>query len=326
MRRREFIALLCGAVATRSITARAQQPAMPVVGFLRDATADGSEHFVAALRKGLREAGFVENQNVVVEYAWTEGHTDRLPAMAADLVRRRVSVIVTSATDATIAAKAATTTIPIVFVVAADPVEFKLVDSLSRPGGNATGISYLSYELGGKRLGLLRELMPEVAHVAVLAQPNYRPSEIFIRGMEAAAHTLRLQIDVLYVSTERDFDTAFATLTERRLGALLVATDPFFTGRRFQIVALAARHRVPAIYGAREFVDAGGLMSYGTSVPDVYRQAGVYAGRILKGEKPADLPVVQPTKFDLIINGKTAKMLGLTLPPGLLAMADEMIE
>ena len=325
MKRREFIVLVGGAVVW-PLRARTQQPTVPVVGFLRDATADGSEHLVAALREGLREAGFVENQNVVVEYAWTEGHTDRLPAMAADLVRRRVSVIVTSATNATIAAKAATTTVPIVFVVAADPVQFKLVDSLSRPGGNATGISYLSYELGGKRLGLLHELMPEVAHVAVLARPNYLPSENFIRAVQAAAQTLGLKIDVIYASAEPDFDAVFATLMQRRLGALLVATDPFFTGRRLQIVALAARHRVPAIYGAREFVDAGGLMSYGTNVTDVYRQVGVYAGRILKGEKPADLPVVQPTKFDLVINGKTAKMLGLTLPPGLLAIADEMIE
>ena len=289
MRRRTFISLLGGIAVAPPIlwrlATRAQQPAIPVVAFLRDAAADGSEHFLAALRRGLREVGFVENQNVVVEYAWTEGHTDQLPALAADLVRRRVSVIVTSATNATIAAKAATSTIPIVFAVTADPVELKLVASLNRPGGNATGMSYLTAELAGKRLGLLRELAPAIADVTVLVKPDNRTAEISVRDAEAAARGLGLQVHVQHANTESDLDAVFATATQRRLVALLVVADPFFTIRRRQLVALAARHRVPAIYTAREFVDAGGLMSYGTSVPEVYRQVGVLCRPHPQGRK-----------------------------------------
>jgi putative ABC transport system substrate-binding protein len=326
VKRREFITLLGGAAAARPLAARAQQAAMPVIGFLRDATADGSGHFVAALRKGLSEAGFVEGRNVVIDYAWTDGHTDRLPALAADLVRRRVSVIVASAINATVAAKATTSTIPIVFAIANDPVAFGLVASLSRPGGNVTGVNYLTSELGGKRLGLLHELLPKVTDFAILANPSNPTAALFIQDVEGAARTVGLRSQVFNAVNERDIGAAFAALTQRRLGALLVANDTFYTTQRAQIAALAARHAVPAIYTTREFAEAGGLLSYGPSLPDVYRQAGVYAGRILKGDKPADLPVLLPTTFEMIINLKAAKGLGLDVSPQLIARADEVIE
>jgi len=323
MRRREFIAGL-GAAAL-PLAARAQQP-VPVVGFLRDATERGSGHIVAGLRKGLSEVGFVEGRNLTVAYAWTEGQTDRLPALAADLVRRRVSIIVSSAFNATIAAKAATSAIPIVFAIVNDPVAFGLVASINRPGGNLSGVSYLSSELGGKRLGLMHDILPKVADFAVLAHPNNPVSAPFISDADAAARTVGLLVGVFNASTEGEIDTAFAALTARRMGALLVANDPLFTTRRDRIVALAARNAVPAIYSTREFADAGGLISYGANLPDVYRLTGGYAGRILKGEKPADLPVLLPTTFEMIINMKTAKALDLNLPPTLLAIADQVIE
>ena len=306
--------------------ARAQQPAMPVVGFLRDARAAGSGFVVEGLRKGLAEAGFVEGRNLTIEFAWTDDQSERLSALAAELVGRHVPVIVSSALNATIAAKAATSTIPVVFAIANDPVAFGLVTSLNRPGGNLTGVSYLSGELGEKRFGLIHELLPKVTDFAVLAHPTYPESAPFITAAEAAARTLGLRIQVFNASTESEIDTAFAALIARRPGALLLANNPMFTTRRKRIIELAARYAMPTLYVQREFADSGGLISYGPSIPDVYRLAGGYAGRILKGDKPADLPVIQPTKFELVINLKTANALGLSIPPGVLAIADEVIE
>jgi putative ABC transport system substrate-binding protein len=326
MKRRAFMTLLGGAAAAWPLTARAQQPAMPVVGFLRDATAKGSGTMVDGLRKGLAEAGFVEGQNLTIDYAWTEGQSVRLSALAAELVARHVPVIVSSAVNATIAAKAATSTIPVVFAVNNDPVATGLVASFNRPGGNLTGVSYLSAELGAKRLGLMHELLPKVTDFAVLAHPTYPSSAQFVSDVEAAARTSGLQVEVFNASTEGEFDTAFAAVSARRLGALLIANHPVFTTHRERLIALAARHAVPTMYVQGEFADAGGLIAYGPSLPDVYRLAGGYAGRILKGDKPADLPVIQPTKFELVINLKTAKALKLDIPPTLLARADEVIE
>jgi putative ABC transport system substrate-binding protein len=326
MRRRDFIALLGGAAAAWPLAARAQQPAMPVVGFLRDATAAGSEFLVNGLRKGLAEAGFVEGQNLTIDYAWSEGQSDRLSALAAELVGRHVPVIVSSAINATIAAKTATSTIPVVFAVNNDPVATGLVASLNRPGGNLTGVSYLSGELGAKRLGLMHELLPKVTDFAVLAHPAYPSSVQFVSDAEAAARSLGLRIEVFNASTESEIDTAFAALSARKLGALLVVNNPLFTTRRERLIALAARYAVPTMYVQRELADAGGLIAYGPSLPDVYRLVGGYAGRILKGDKPADLPVIQPTSFELVINLKTAKALKLDIPPTLLARADEVIE
>jgi putative tryptophan/tyrosine transport system substrate-binding protein len=325
MRRREFITLIGGAAAW-PLAARAQQPAMQVIGFLRDARAAGSGFLVEGLRKGLAEAGFVEGRNLTIDFAWTEDQSERLSALAAELVGRHVPVIVSSALNATIAAKAATSTIPIVFAVNNDPVASGLVASLNRPGGNLTGVSYLSGELGGKRLGLMHELLPRVTDFAVLAHPTYPSSAQFISDVEAAARSLDLRIEVFNASTESEIDTAFAAMSAHRLGALLIANNPLFTTRQGRLIALAARYVVPTMYVQREFAAAGGLISYGTSLPDVYRQAGIYAARILKGEKPADLPVLQPTKFELVINLKTAKTLGLSIPSGVLAIADEVIE
>ena len=325
MKRREFITFLGGAV-TWPLLVRAQQPAMPVVGFLRDARAAGSGFIVEGLRKGLAEAGFVEGRNLTIDFALTEDHSERLPTLAAELVGRHVPVIVSSALNATIAAKAATSTIPVVFAIANDPVAFGLVASLNRPGGNLTGVSYLSAELGEKRLGLIHELLPKVTDFAVLAHPTYPESAPFINAAKAAARTLGLRIEVFNASTESEIDTAFAALIARRPGALLLANNPMFTTRRKRIIDLAARYALPTMYVQREFADAGGLMAYGPSIPDVYRLAGGYAGRILKGDKPADLPVVQPTKFELVINLKTATALGLTIPSGVIAIADEVIE
>jgi putative ABC transport system substrate-binding protein len=326
MRRREFIMLLGGAAASWPLAARAQQVAMPVVGFLRDSRAAGSGFLVEGLRKGLAEAGFVEGRNLTIDFAWTEDQSERLSALAAELVGRHVPVIVSSALNATIAAKAATSTIPVVFAINNDPVASGLVASLNRPGGNLTGVSYLSGELGAKRLGLMHEMVPKVTDFAVLAHPTYPSSAPFISDVETAARSLGLRIEVFNASTESEIDTAFAALSAHRLGALLVANNPLFTTRRERMIALAGRYAVPTMYVQREFADAGGLISYGTSLIDVYRLVGSYAGRILKGDKPADLPVIQPTKFELVINLKTAKALGLTIPSGVMAITDEVIE
>jgi putative ABC transport system substrate-binding protein len=324
--RRKFLATLGGAAAMWPLAARAQQAAMPVVGFLRDATAAGSEFIVNGLRRGLAEAGFVEGQNLTIEYAWTDGQSERLSALAAELVGRNVSVIVSSSNNATFAAKAATSTIPVVFAINNDPVASGLVASLNRPGGNLTGVSYLTSELGAKRLGLMHEMVPRVTDFAVLAHPTYPTSAPFISDIEAAARSLGFRIEVFNASTESEIDTAFAGVSARGLGALLIAGNTLFTSRRERISVLAARYALPTMYTVREFANAGGLICYGPSLPDVYRLVGGYAGRILKGEKPADLPVMQPTKFELVINLKTAKALGLEVPDRLLALADEVIE
>jgi len=325
MRRRDFIKLIGGAV-TWPTAAGAQQSAVPVVGFLRDTSADGGKQFAAAFRQGLRETGFVESQNVTIDYRWTDGQSERLPALAAELVRRRVSLIVGSAIGATLAAKAATSTIPIVFAVANDAVAFGLVASMARPGGNLTGVSYLTAELGGKRLGLLHELVPKVTHVALLTNANNPNTRIFVQDVEAAARSIGLRSETFSAADEHEIELAFAELSKRRIGALLVGPDTLFTSLHQQIVQLAARYAIPTIYTAREFAEAGGLLTYGPSLPDVYRQTGVYAGRILKGEKPADLPVLLPTTFEMIVNLKTAKALGLDIAPTLVARADEVIE
>jgi len=330
MRRRDFVKLIGGAAtwsaATWSTAAWAQQSVAPVIGFLRDTAPEGGKQFTEAFRQGLREMGFIEGQNVAIDYRWTDGHSERLPALAAELVRRRVSLIVGSAIGATLAAKAATSTIPIVFAVANDAVAFGLVASMARPGGNLTGVSYLTAELGGKRLGLLHELVPKVTHVALLTNANNANTRIFVQDVEAAARTIGLRSETFSAADEHDIGLAFAELSKRRIGALLVGNDPLFTSLRQQITELAARHAVPTIYTAREFAEAGGLLSYGPSLPDVYRQTGVYAGRILKGEKPADLPVLLPTTFEMIVNLKTAKALGLDIAHTLVARADEVIE
>jgi putative ABC transport system substrate-binding protein len=326
MRRREFIMLTGGVAAAWPLVAGAQQAAMPVIGFMNNGTAKGGEDLQAAFRQGVSEAGYIEGQNVTIEYHWGEGHDDRLPGLAADLARRRVSVIAATSTPAGLAAKAATATIPIVFETAGDPIKLGLVPSLNRPGGNTTGVTQLSSELVSKRLGLLHDLIPTATIIGFLVNPIDPRTETQKRDTQDAAQALGLQIHVLNASTEAEINTAFATLPELRLGALLVGTGELFRRQREQLAALAARQGMPAIYQYREFAAAGGLISYGTSLTDSYRLAGIYTGRVLKGEKPADLPVMRPTKFELVINLKTAKTLGLTIPPGVLAIADEVIE
>ena len=327
MKRRTFITLLGGAAAAWPLAARAQQ-AMAAVGFLSLQSRGPASQLLEAFRRGLAETGYVEGQNVAIDYRLTEGRLDRLAEMAADLVRRQVSVIATTSTPAALAAKAATTNISIVFGVPEDPVKLGLVTSLARPGGNATGINFFTAEVVAKRLGLLRELLPGAARIAVLVNPtNTTNTEVTVRDVQSTAHAIGLQIQIFHASTNSEIDVAFATLVRERPDALFVAPDPFFTARRLQLVHLATRHALPASYPVREFVEeAGGLVSYGPSLTDMYRHIGVYSGRILKGTKPADLPVVQSNKFELIINLQTAKLLGLEIPPMLLARADEVIE
>jgi ABC-type uncharacterized transport system substrate-binding protein len=327
MRRREVIGLLGGVAAAWPLKARAQQPAMPVVGILDPRSPGTLEDLLRAFRQGLKETGYVEGENVTILYRFAEGQFDQLPELAAELVRRRVSMIAATAMAAAIAAKAATATMPIVFIVAEDPVRRGLVASLARPGGNLTGVNFLTNELAAKRLELLRELVPAATRLAVLVNPaNAAATETMLGDLEPAARAMRLQIQVLNASTGPEINAAFATFVRERPNALFVNLDPFFTSRRVQLATLATRHAVPMTSGNRQITEAGGLMSYGASTTDAWRQAGVYSGRILKGAKPADLPVVQASKFELVINAETARMLGLTVPPSLLATADEVIE
>jgi ABC-type uncharacterized transport system substrate-binding protein len=326
LKRREFITLLGGAAAW-PIAARAQQPGMPVIGLLDSRSSDAMSDRLRAFRQGLKDTSYVEGENVAIIYRFAENQIDRLPALAAELVQRQVAVIVTTVGTATFAAEAATTTIPIVFLVGGDPVRLGLVASLARPTGKLTGINLFTAELTAKRLELLRELVPQAARIAVLVNPDdVTITEPTLRDAEAAARTMGLQIKVLNANTTREINAAFETLARERSDALLVATSPLFIGRRIQLTQLAAFHRLPATYSLREMAEAGGLMSYGTNIGDAYRQVGVYAGRILKGAKPADLPVMQASKFELVINAETARMLGLTIPASLLATADEVIE
>ena len=327
MKRREFITLVGGAGVWWPLAARAQQPALPVIGFLSSRSPAESATVVASFREGLMEVGYVEGKTVALEFRWAHGQYNRLPALAADLVGRPVSLIIAAGGDVSaIAAKEATSTIPIVFTGSDNPVRSGLVTSLSRPGGNITGMTLFTSEVEAKKLALLRELIPSAGIIALLVNPNNPSSEADIDDVQKAARSVGQPIHVLRSTSEREIDASFEALARQRADALLVAHDPFFLSRRDQLVALAARHRLPAIYEFREFVTGGGLMSYGNIIADNYRRAGVYAGRILKGAKPADLPVVQPTKFELVINLKTAKALGLQIPPNLLARADEVIE
>ena len=326
MRRREFISLLGGVAAAWPLVARAQQPAMPVIGFLGSSWPADRARLVTAFRQGLRETGHVEGQNVTIEYRWAQDQFDRLPDLAAELVRRNVAVIAAHDTLSAIAAKTATTTIPIVFTTGGDPVRDGLVANLNRPGSNITGVSFIAVELGAKQVGLLHELHARHTRIAVLVDPKWPFSEQVVSEVRAAASGIGDQIEVLYASSGGEIDTVFASLSQKPPDALLVGPSALMNNRRVQLVMLAAYHRMSAIYPLREFAEAGGLMSYGTSITDANRQAGVYTGRVLKGEKPADLPVVLPTRFELVINLQTAKTLGLVVPPNLLARADEVIE
>jgi putative ABC transport system substrate-binding protein len=328
MRRREFFTLLGGAATTWPVVGRAQHPAMPAIGFLHSASAATFSELIPAFRKGLNEVGYVDGQNVTIEYRWADGHTEVLPALAADLVRRGVAVIVTPvSTAATLAAKAATSAIPIVFVIGADPTKIGLATSLNRPGGNATGISDIGVQLGAKRLALAHELLPRATRFVALVNPN-NPfiADPFVRELQTAGAAIGRQIDVVEAGRNSEIDAAFAAILNMRADAFLISPDALFLTRRVQLLTLAARHTMPGMYHRREFTDIGGLMSYGSSVTDQIRQTGVYAGRILKGENPADMPVQLPTKFEFIINLQTAKTLGVEIPPTLLARADEVIE
>jgi putative ABC transport system substrate-binding protein len=327
MKRREFITLLGGAAAW-PVAARAQQPVMPVIGFINAASLDGFAGRLRGFRQGLKDTGHVEGENVAIEYRWADNQLDRLPALVGELMRRQPAVIAaTGGSASAIAAKAATKTIPIIFAVAEDPVRTALVDSLSRPGGNATGVYFFVADLIPKQLGLLRELIPGAAHVAVLVNPaDAARAETAAREAEAAARALTLQVQIFNAATRQEINAAFAALVRERADALFIGPDPFFINRRVQLANLAARYAIPAMYNTRDFADAGGLMSYGTNIDDAYRQAGVYVGRILKGAKPADMPVIQSTKFELVINIQTAALLGLEISPTLLARADEVIE
>jgi putative ABC transport system substrate-binding protein len=327
MKRREFITLLGGAAAAWPLAARAQQPAVPVIGFLRPTSPEANVDRVRGFRQGLKEQGYVEGENVAVEYRWAENRIDRLPELATELVRRQVSVLAALGDPAAFAAKAATVTIPTLFLVAGDPIRLGLVASISRPSGNVTGINIVNAELAAKRIELLRELLPRAVRIAVLVNPA---DETLIApqltGVEAAARAMDLQIRVVDANTADEIDAAFGSLERERPDALFVATTPFLNARRIQLVQLAAFHRLPATYAQRDYVQAGGLMSYGSNIVDAYRQIGIYAGRILKGTKPAELPVEHATKFELVVNQRTARMLGLDVPPTLLAHADEVIE
>ena len=316
-----------GAALAWPLKLAAQQSAMPVIGFFDSRSPDTMADRLRGFRKGLKETGYVEGENVAIEYRWAEGHYERLPALAVDLVRRQVKVLVASgASPPALAAKTATTSLPIVFIIGSDPVKVGLVTSLNRPGGNITGVTVITTEVTAKRLDLLREMIPTATAAALLVNPTNPYSETEIREAEEASRALGLRLHVLQASSERDIDAAFASLFERRASALLVSADPFFSSRRNQVLALAAGYALPAIYAYRDFAEDGGLMSYGASIVDAYRQAGIYVGQILKGERPADLPVMQPTKFELVLNLKTAKALGLTVPPTLLATADDLIK
>jgi putative ABC transport system substrate-binding protein len=325
--RREFISAFAGATIAWPLAARAQQSAMPVIGFLSSRSPTESASVVAAFRQGLQENGYIDGQNAKIEFRWADGHYDRLPILASELVTRQVALIAaTGDVLSPLAAKGATSTLPIVFVIGGDPVRFNLVASFNRPGGNITGVSLITDALGAKRLGLLQDLVPNAAVIGLLVNPDNPNAESVRKDVQEAAHITGQQIYVVNATNERDFEPAFAALVQQRAGGLLLASDPFFLGQREQLVALSARHSIPTIYEFREFATAGGLMSYGANIAAAYRQAGVYIGRILRGEKPADLPVVQPTKFDFVINLKTVKVLSLTIPAGVLAIADEVIE
>jgi putative ABC transport system substrate-binding protein len=327
LKRRDFVTLLGGAAAAWPLAARAQQAAMPVIGFLDSRSPDAVVGRLRAFRQGLKETGYVEGDNVAIAYRWAEDQYDRLPELAADLVRRRVAVIATAGSPSIFAVKAATSTIPIVFNLAEDPVRLGLVSSIARPGGNLTGVNFLSAELVAKRLEILRELVPRIARIAVLLNPaDASRTESSMRDVQTAARSMGLQILTLNANTSREIDTAFDGIVRERPDALFVTTTTFLSVRLVQIALLAAFHRLPSSHDLREFPEAGGLTSYGTSIADVYRQSGVYAGRILKGAKPADLPVVQSSKFELVINAHTARMLGIEVPPMLLARADQVIE
>jgi putative ABC transport system substrate-binding protein len=327
MRRRDFIKVVAGSATTWPLTARAQQPTMPVIGYLEAGSPAPFANLLKEFRRGLAETGYVDGQNLTIEYRWGEGHHEKLPMLADDLVRRQVAVLVAAGGEVSaLAAKAATTTIPIVFDTGRDPVKLGLVASLNRPGGNATGVSQFSAELGGKSLGLMHELVPQATVIAFLGNPNNPSTPDQVKARQDAARTVGLKIAPVAAGSEDDLDAVFAAIAQQRLNALLIGADPFFFNQREKLAALAARYAIPAMHGRREFPEAGGLISYGTSLADTYRQMGIYTGRILKGEKPSELPVVQPTTFDLVINLKTAKALGLKVPPTLLARADKVIE